>query len=130
MRSFSSKTLQTLVKCVRQRPDFSRTGQWEVVTENKDGQEEKHVFDAVICCSGHYTFPHLPLKDFPGELQFGKKFLVKKMCLCKCSNRCSGPGFEWDNEVWREQVVQSLDWSNIIKKTTPNCHCEFISHIP
>ncbi|XP_070410171.1 flavin-containing monooxygenase 5 isoform X1 [Nothobranchius furzeri] len=57
---------QTSVKKVTQRPDFSRTGQWEVVTENKDGLEERHIFEAVICCSGHYTYPNLPLKDFPG----------------------------------------------------------------
>nr|XP_054592264.1 flavin-containing monooxygenase 5 isoform X3 [Nothobranchius furzeri] len=57
---------QTSVKKVTQRPDFSRTGQWEVVTENKDGLEERHIFEAVICCTGHYTYPNLPLKDFPG----------------------------------------------------------------
>ncbi|KAK5869973.1 hypothetical protein PBY51_024645 [Eleginops maclovinus] len=65
---------QTSVKNVNQRPDYSRTGQWEVVTENKDGQEEKHVFDAVICCSGHYTYPNLPLKDFPGIETFEGKY--------------------------------------------------------
>lgn len=65
---------QTLVKSVRQRPDFTRTGQWEVVTECKDGQEERHVFDAVICCSGHYTYPNLPLKDFPGIETFEGKY--------------------------------------------------------
>uniref|UniRef100_A0A671V321 Flavin-containing monooxygenase n=1 Tax=Sparus aurata TaxID=8175 RepID=A0A671V321_SPAAU len=59
---------------VRQRPDFSRTGQWEVVTENRDGQEQRHVFDAVICCSGHYTYPNLPLKDFPGIDTFEGKY--------------------------------------------------------
>lgn len=58
---------QTSVKTIRERPDFSRSGQWEVVTEGGGGQEEKHVFDAVICCSGHYTYPNLPLKDFPGD---------------------------------------------------------------
>ncbi|XP_047229748.1 flavin-containing monooxygenase 5-like isoform X2 [Girardinichthys multiradiatus] len=66
---------QTSVKRVAQRPDFSHTGQWEVVTENKDGLEEKHVFDAVICCSGHYTYPNLPLKDFPGIETFEGKYL-------------------------------------------------------
>uniref|UniRef100_A0A3Q3IZK1 Flavin-containing monooxygenase n=1 Tax=Monopterus albus TaxID=43700 RepID=A0A3Q3IZK1_MONAL len=65
---------QTLVKSVKQRPDFSRTGQWEVVTENKGGQEERHVFDAVICCSGHYTYPNLPLKNFPGIETFEGKY--------------------------------------------------------
>ncbi|XP_069006023.1 flavin-containing monooxygenase 5-like [Embiotoca jacksoni] len=65
---------QTTVKSVKQRPDFSRTGQWEVVTENRDGQEERHIFDAVICCSGHYTYPNLPLKDFPGLETFEGKY--------------------------------------------------------
>ncbi|XP_029284917.1 dimethylaniline monooxygenase [N-oxide-forming] 5-like [Cottoperca gobio] len=65
---------QTSVKNVSQRADFSRTGQWEVVTENKNGQEERHVFDAVICCSGHYTYPNLPLKDFPGIETFEGKY--------------------------------------------------------
>ncbi|XP_041647715.1 flavin-containing monooxygenase 5-like [Cheilinus undulatus] len=66
---------QTLVKSVRQRTDFSRTGQWDVVTEDRDGQEHSHVFDAVICCSGHYTYPNLPLKDFPGIESFEGKYL-------------------------------------------------------
>ncbi|KAG7462334.1 hypothetical protein JOB18_003984 [Solea senegalensis] len=65
---------QTMVKSVRQRPDFSRSGQWDVVTENKDGQMERHVFDAVISCTGHYTYPNLPLKDFPGIETFEGKY--------------------------------------------------------
>ncbi|XP_014847685.1 PREDICTED: dimethylaniline monooxygenase [N-oxide-forming] 5-like isoform X2 [Poecilia mexicana] len=65
---------QTSVKKVTQRPDFSRTGQWEVVTKTKDGLEERHIFDAVICCSGHYTYPNLPLKDFPGIETFEGKY--------------------------------------------------------
>ncbi|KAM7388517.1 hypothetical protein PAMP_024687 [Pampus punctatissimus] len=65
---------QTSVKSVKQRPDFSRTGQWEVVTENRDGQEERHVFDAVICCTGHFNYPNLPLKDFPGIETFEGKY--------------------------------------------------------
>ncbi|XP_077963917.1 flavin-containing monooxygenase 5 [Gasterosteus aculeatus] len=66
---------QTSVKTIRERPDFSRSGQWEVVTEGGGGQEEKHVFDAVICCSGHYTYPNLPLKDFPGIETFAGRYL-------------------------------------------------------
>ncbi|XP_041790493.1 flavin-containing monooxygenase 5-like [Chelmon rostratus] len=65
---------QTSVKSVKQKPDYSRTGKWEVVTENREGREEKHVFDAVICCSGHYTYPNLPLKDFPGIETFEGKY--------------------------------------------------------
>uniref|UniRef100_A0A665UTZ6 Flavin-containing monooxygenase n=1 Tax=Echeneis naucrates TaxID=173247 RepID=A0A665UTZ6_ECHNA len=48
--------------------DFSETGQWEVVTINKNGDWVRHVFDAVLVCSGHYTHPVLPLSDFPGQL--------------------------------------------------------------
>ncbi|XP_076132400.1 flavin-containing monooxygenase 5-like [Alosa pseudoharengus] len=65
---------QTSVKNVRQRPDFSLSGQWELVTENRDGQEERHVFDAVMVCSGHYTYPHIPLHDFPGIESFEGKY--------------------------------------------------------
>lgn len=59
---------QTTVRSVRQRPDFSDSGQWEVVTADKDGQEEKHVVDGVLVCAGHYTQPIKPLTHFPGDL--------------------------------------------------------------
>ncbi|KAG5275506.1 hypothetical protein AALO_G00121090 [Alosa alosa] len=65
---------QTSVKSVRQSPDFSLSGQWELVTENRDGEEERHVFDAVMVCSGHYTYPHIPLHDFPGIESFEGKY--------------------------------------------------------
>lgn len=57
---------QTTVRSVRQRPDFSNSGQWEVVTVDRDGREETHVFDGVLVCAGHYTQPIKPLSDFPG----------------------------------------------------------------
>ncbi|XP_039896355.1 flavin-containing monooxygenase 5-like [Simochromis diagramma] len=65
---------QTKVKSVKQRPDFSRTGQWDVVTETRDGYEENHIFDAIICCTGHFNYPNLPLKDFPGIETFEGKY--------------------------------------------------------
>lgn len=55
------------MKAVAQRPNFSASGQWEVVTADKDGREERHIFDAVLVCSGQYVFPSLPLSDFPGS---------------------------------------------------------------
>ncbi|KAI3368948.1 hypothetical protein L3Q82_025921 [Scortum barcoo] len=61
---------QTTVRSVTQRPDFSLYGQWDIVTINVDGQEERHVFDAVLVCSGHYTHPSLPLSAFPGHESF------------------------------------------------------------
>lgn len=51
---------------VAQRPGFPQSGQWDVVAVNADGEEEKHVFDAVLVCSGQFIYPSLPLSDFPG----------------------------------------------------------------
>lgn len=51
---------------MRKRPDFSSSGQWEVVTE-AEGVRESHVFDAVMVCTGHYQEPYLPLAFFPGK---------------------------------------------------------------
>lgn len=59
-------TFQTKVTSVTQRSDFSSSGQWDIVSVNKDQEEERHVFDAVMVCSGHYIKPTLPLSDFPG----------------------------------------------------------------
>ncbi|XP_075944653.1 flavin-containing monooxygenase 5-like [Anarhichas minor] len=66
---FNTKVLQ-----VKQRSDFSRSGQWDVETENKDGEKEKHIFDAVMICIGHHCHPNLPLHDFPGIDTFKGKF--------------------------------------------------------
>ncbi|KAK2835804.1 hypothetical protein Q5P01_016288 [Channa striata] len=66
---------ETNVVSVRQRSNFEATGQWEVETERSDGQREIHFFDAVIVCTGHYTQPHLPLKDFPGIESFGGRYI-------------------------------------------------------
>lgn len=51
---------------VTQRPDFSETGQWDVVTET-DGKQHRDVFDAVMVCTGQFLSPRLPLESFPGE---------------------------------------------------------------
>ncbi|XP_073711556.1 flavin-containing monooxygenase 5-like [Misgurnus anguillicaudatus] len=60
--------LKTTVSSVRQRPDFSTSGQWDVVTVDRDGREEKHVFDGVLVCTGQYTQPNKPLSDFKGAI--------------------------------------------------------------
>ncbi|XP_026160378.2 dimethylaniline monooxygenase [N-oxide-forming] 5-like [Mastacembelus armatus] len=61
---------QTTVRSVTQRSDFSVSGQWDIVTISRDGEEQTHVFDAVLVCTGHYTHPVLPLSDFPGYEMF------------------------------------------------------------
>ncbi|XP_051233268.1 dimethylaniline monooxygenase [N-oxide-forming] 2-like isoform X2 [Dicentrarchus labrax] len=70
---FKYINFQTTVKSVTQRPDFSLSGQWDIMTINREGKEERHVFDAVLVCSGHYTRPVLPLSDFPGHETFSGK---------------------------------------------------------
>ncbi|XP_069497357.1 flavin-containing monooxygenase 3-like [Ambystoma mexicanum] len=63
---------KTMVLSVRKRPDFSVSGQWDVVTEN-DGKQESHIFDAVMVCTGHHVYPHIP--HFAGIEKFkGKHF--------------------------------------------------------
>ncbi|KAJ3599791.1 hypothetical protein NHX12_033746 [Muraenolepis orangiensis] len=58
--------LKTTVHQVKQRPDFSHSGQWDVETQNSEGKKQKHIFDAVMICIGHHCHPNMPLQDFPG----------------------------------------------------------------
>ncbi|KAM4722716.1 flavin-containing monooxygenase 5-like [Rhinophrynus dorsalis] len=60
---------KTSVCSVKKRPDFSTTGQWDVVAE-KEGKQESAIFDAVLVCSGHHTDAHLPLDSFQGIEKF------------------------------------------------------------
>uniref|UniRef100_A0A8C5ZUC7 Flavin-containing monooxygenase n=1 Tax=Marmota marmota marmota TaxID=9994 RepID=A0A8C5ZUC7_MARMA len=60
---------QTTVLHVKRRPDFSSSGQWEVVTQS-GGKEQSAIFDAVMVCSGHHILPHMPLQSFPGIERF------------------------------------------------------------
>ncbi|XP_073331867.1 flavin-containing monooxygenase 5-like [Pagrus major] len=66
--------LNTKVLQLKQRSDFSHSGQWDVETENKDGKKEKHIFDAVMICIGHHCHPNMPLQDFPGIDTFKGKY--------------------------------------------------------
>lgn len=58
-------------------PDFSVTGQWDVITE-KDGKEESSVFDAVMVCSGHHVYPNFPAEQFPGKLHFCSTCIIAR----------------------------------------------------
>ncbi|XP_006887484.1 PREDICTED: dimethylaniline monooxygenase [N-oxide-forming] 2 [Elephantulus edwardii] len=60
---------QTTVLSVKRRPDFSTSGQWEIVTVC-NGKEQSAVFDAVMVCSGHHILPNIPLQSFPGIEKF------------------------------------------------------------
>ncbi|XP_069497360.1 dimethylaniline monooxygenase [N-oxide-forming] 2-like [Ambystoma mexicanum] len=61
--------LQTKVCSVRKTPDFTTTGQWDVVTE-RDGKQESAIFDAVLVCSGRYVKPIFPRESFNGLERF------------------------------------------------------------
>nr|XP_054291755.1 dimethylaniline monooxygenase [N-oxide-forming] 4 isoform X3 [Pongo pygmaeus] len=65
---------KTTVRSVTKRPDFSETGQWDVVTET-EGKQNRAVFDAVMVCTGHFLNPHLPLEAFPGIHKFKGQIL-------------------------------------------------------
>ncbi|MBZ3889323.1 Dimethylaniline monooxygenase [N-oxide-forming] 5, partial [Sciurus carolinensis] len=60
---------QTTVYSAKKRPDFSTSGQWEVVTEC-NGKKEVNVFDGVMLCTVHHPNAHLPLESFPGIEKF------------------------------------------------------------
>ncbi|XP_006711306.1 dimethylaniline monooxygenase [N-oxide-forming] 4 isoform X6 [Homo sapiens] len=70
---------KTTVCSITKRPDFSETGQWDVVTET-EGKQNRAVFDAVMVCTGHFLNPHLPLEAFPEPL---KSLCTKKIFLYK-----------------------------------------------
>ncbi|XP_075689580.1 flavin-containing monooxygenase 5-like [Rhinoderma darwinii] len=65
---------KTKVCSIKRSPNFSTTGQWIVTTE-MDGKQEVALFDAVMICTGHHTFPNLPLSSFPGIEHFKGQYL-------------------------------------------------------
>ncbi|MEE6496139.1 hypothetical protein FKM82_002238 [Ascaphus truei] len=64
---------KTKVCSVRRRQDFPTTGQWDVVTE-KNGSQEKAIFDAILVCNGHHIDYYLPLDSFPGIEKFKGRY--------------------------------------------------------
>ncbi|XP_069823524.1 flavin-containing monooxygenase 5-like isoform X2 [Dendropsophus ebraccatus] len=66
--------LKTTVCSIKRSPSFLTTGQWVVTTE-KDGKQEVAVFDAVMICTGHHTYPNLPLSSFPGIEKFKGQYM-------------------------------------------------------
>lgn len=65
---------RTTVCSITKHPDFSKTGQWDIVTET-EGKQDRAVFDAVMICTGHFLNPHLPLESFPGIHKFKGQIL-------------------------------------------------------
>ncbi|XP_042530267.1 dimethylaniline monooxygenase [N-oxide-forming] 4 [Dipodomys spectabilis] len=65
---------KTTVCSITKRPDFSETGQWDVVTET-EGRQDQAVFDAIMVCTGFFLNPNLPLESFPGIRDFKGQIL-------------------------------------------------------
>ncbi|XP_048213336.1 dimethylaniline monooxygenase [N-oxide-forming] 4 isoform X2 [Perognathus longimembris pacificus] len=65
---------KTTVCSVTKCPDYSETGQWDVVTET-EGKQDRAVFDAVMVCTGRFLNPNLPLESFPGIHEFKGQIL-------------------------------------------------------
>lgn len=105
MYMFVCVCIQTTVRSVRQQPDFSHSGQWEVVTQNKGGQEERHIFDGVLVCSGHYTQPITPMDAFKG-------MVFQSTLYSKCVPRIlSDSEFLFKGAVCVQSIMQSsLRW--------------------
>uniref|UniRef100_A0A8D0DP86 Dimethylaniline monooxygenase [N-oxide-forming] n=1 Tax=Salvator merianae TaxID=96440 RepID=A0A8D0DP86_SALMN len=64
---------KTAVISIRKHPDFSATGQWDVITET-NGKQTSATFDAVMVCIGYLTDPSLPLSSFPGIDRFNGQY--------------------------------------------------------
>ncbi|XP_054836304.1 flavin-containing monooxygenase 1-like [Eublepharis macularius] len=64
---------QTTVISIKKLPDFSTSGQWDVITET-NGKQNSDVFDAVMVCIGFVTEPLLPLKSYPGIDKFNGEY--------------------------------------------------------
>ncbi|EDL39193.1 flavin-containing monooxygenase 12 [Mus musculus] len=65
---------QTNVCNIKKRPDFSSSGQWDVVVETEEMQKT-YIFDGIMVCSGHYTEKYFPLQDFEGISKFQGSYL-------------------------------------------------------
>ncbi|XP_075038778.1 flavin-containing monooxygenase 5-like [Mixophyes fleayi] len=65
---------KTTVCSIKKSQDFSTTGQW-IVTSEKEGKQDTTLCDAVMICTGHHTFPNLPLSSFPGIEKFKGQYL-------------------------------------------------------
>lgn len=101
---------------MRQRSDFSHTGQWEVVTENKDGHRETQVFDGVFVCAGTFTHPVTPLSAFPGinmlplcipakRTDFNISLILSRFFFFSASGMDTLPGKTWHSWEYKDPQV-------------------------
>lgn len=62
-------SFNTSVESVQPNSDYDATGKWNVSTKcMKSGQTVSRVFDGVLICTGHHTYPYKPV--FDGEETF------------------------------------------------------------
>ncbi|XP_051864834.1 flavin-containing monooxygenase 5-like isoform X2 [Pristis pectinata] len=70
--------LKTNVCSITKQKDFPSTGQWSVTTKDSDGNVLTSSFDAIMICTGHHCYPHLPLDSFPGIKEFKGQYMHSK----------------------------------------------------
>ncbi|XP_078069592.1 flavin-containing monooxygenase 5-like [Mustelus asterias] len=70
--------LETEVCSIMRNKDFSSTGQWDVITKDRDGNTKTSLFDAILVCTGHHCYPHIPLDSFPGIDKFKGQYTHSK----------------------------------------------------
>ena len=59
---------------IEESDDFESSGQWRVhIKDLISGQTEVEIFDGVLVCTGHHSFPNIP--HIPGQEKFKGKIL-------------------------------------------------------
>ncbi|XP_052072576.1 flavin-containing monooxygenase 5-like [Mytilus californianus] len=55
---------RTSVESITQCSDFDQTGRWKVTYNSEEsGQTVSEIFDGVLVCTGHHTYPYMPTFD-------------------------------------------------------------------
>ncbi|KAM9685475.1 LOW QUALITY PROTEIN: flavin-containing monooxygenase 5-like [Trichechus inunguis] len=117
------------IRGVRKRPDFSSTGQWDVVVE-AEGKQKSYVFDGIMVCTGFYADPFLPLHNFPGikkfkgqymqswEYKIPEKFQGKRIIVIGIRNSAADLAIELSHVA--AQVFLSTRWGTIWSRVWDN----------
>ncbi|KAL3856623.1 hypothetical protein ACJMK2_011358 [Sinanodonta woodiana] len=64
---------KTSVENIIPATDYGLSGQWRVTYISGDGESKTEVFDGVLVCTGHHTYPHIP--EFEGLETFTGKYI-------------------------------------------------------
>lgn len=105
------------VTSVRKAPDYDETGKWVVTVKNaENGESTSDIFDGVMVCVGHITYPKL--YDFPGMEKFKGRIIhthsLKKVDIfegqkiCVVGIGCSALDAAVETSNVAKQVLQDI----------------------